>query len=386
MDLTDYLEPVSEEAEYRLGEKTAFGKLVKMNLLGKGLPGWEKSDIAILGVSEYRGSGKKNDINAADNARKYLYQLTRPDEKMNISDLGNLKEGRSIEDSYAALRDVLTELMKNNTLPVVIGGGRDITLPMFRAYEAIMKTINLTAIDNRAGMVSDHFGNDFLLKSYLNKIIESRSKHLFNYTSIGNQACFTGPEETRLLDELLFDSIRLGIARENIRETEPVLRDTDLLMISMSSIRQADAPASLFPSPNGFNGEEVCQLAWYGGKSERLSSLALVDWHGEYDDRDQTAHQVAQIAWYFIDGYYKRKGEYPFNPAKECTKYIVNISGSGNEIIFYKSGISERWWMEVPSSRLPKSLLVACSHEDYQRACRQEVPERWWQNYRKINH
>ena len=387
MDLTDYLDPVSVNTQYRLGEKTAFGKFVQKNLPGKKLPGWEKADIAILGVSEYRGASKKNDNNAANNARKYLYQLTRPDNKMNICDLGNLKEGQNRNDSYAALRDVMTELMNKNTLPVIIGGGRDITLPMFRAYEAIEKTINLTAIDNRGGMVSDHFfDDDIKLQSYLNTIIESRSKYLFNYTSIGNQACFTGTEETRLLDDLLFDSIRLGIARENLRETEPVLRDTDLLMISMSSIRQADAPAALFPSPNGFDGEEVCQLAWYGGKSERLSSLSLVDWHAEHDQRDQTAHQVAQIAWYFIDGYYKRKGEYPFNPAKECTKYIVNLSGSGNEIVFYKSNISERWWMEVPSSKLPKSLMVACSNEDYQKACHQEVPERWWQNFRKINH
>ena len=387
MELTDYFEPVSVDSDYRLGEKTAFGNFVHKYLEKKKIPEWEKADIALMGISEYRGAHRDNCSNAADQARKCLYELSRTDEKMKIADLGNLRAGKSLEDSYAALRDVMAELLAKNTIPMILGGSRDLTLAMFRSYEISNRTINLTAVDSRAGMGSDHYPDiDVKEKSYLSTIISSKSKYLFNYTNIGYQSFFAGKNETRLLEDLMFDSFRLGLVRENLAETEPVLRDTDLLMISMSSIRQSDAPAALFPSPNGFQGEEVCQLAWYGGKSERLTSLAVVDWYGSYDRRYHTAHQAAQIAWYFIDGYYKRKGEYPFNPSKECTKYIVNLTGSGNEIIFYKSSKSERWWMEVPSSKLPRSLMVACSYEDYRKACRQEVPERWWQNFRKINH
>ncbi len=387
MELIDYFEPVSVDSDYRLGEKTAFGNFVQKHTEREKTPDLEEADIALIGISEYRGAHRGNCSNAANQARKCLYELSMADEKMKIADLGNLRTGKSLDDSYAALRDVMAELLAKNTIPMILGGSRDLTLAMFRSYEISNKTINLTAIDSRAGMGSDHYPDiDVTEKSYLSTIISSRSKYLFNYSNIGYQSFFTSKNEIKLLEDLMFDSFRLGIAREKLAEKEPVLRDTDLLMISMSSIRQSDAPASLFPSPNGFQGEEVCQLAWYGGKSERLTSIAVVDWYASYDQRYHTAHQAAQIAWYFIDGYYKRKGEYPFNPAKECTKFIVNLTGSDNEIIFYKSNKSDRWWMEVPSSKLPRSLMVACSYEDYRKACRQEVPERWWQNFRKINH
>ncbi|MGF1584046.1 MAG: arginase family protein [Bacteroidales bacterium] len=385
MDLRDYFDPVTLEADYLLGADNVFGTHVRKHMKGNDFPAWDNADIALIGISEYRSVHKDNCADAANMARKCLYELSKTDNKMNIADLGNLREGKNIEDSLAALRDVMAELLSKNTIPLLLGGNRELTLAMFRAYEKINKTINLTAIDRQPGLAGNHY-NNVRQPSYLSSIISSKSKHLFNYSNIGYQSYFALSDEIKLLEDMLFDSFRLGAVKENLKEMEPVIRDTDLLMISMSSIRQSDAPASVNTSPNGFFGEEVCQLAWYGGKSERLSSIAIFDWYGSYDMRSHTAHQAAQISWYFIDGFYKRKGEYPFNSSKDCTKYIVNLSRPDGEIIFYKSNRSERWWMEVPSSKLPKSLLVACSYEDYQKACRQELSERWWQNFKKINH
>ena len=385
MDLQDYFEPVSVETDYLLGEKNVLGNCVHKHLTKVKFPSWDKADIAIMGISEYRSVQKDNSSGAANMARKCLYELSKTDIKMNVADLGNLKEGKTIEDSSAALRDVMAELLSKNTIPLILGGCKDLTMSMFNACEINKKTVNLTAVDRQPGLAGS-FYNGVRAQSYLSRIISSKSKYLFNYSNIGYQSYFAQANEIKLLEDMLFDIFRLGVVKESIREMEPVLRDTDLLTISMSSIRQSDAPAAINSSPNGFFGEEVCQLAWYGGKSERLTGIALFDWYDEYDHRLHTAHQAAQISWYFIDGFYRRKGEYPFNKSKDCTKYIVNLSNPGDEIIFYKSNRSERWWMEVPSSKLPGSLMLPCSYEDYQKACRQEVPERWWQNYKKINH
>jgi formiminoglutamase len=384
MNLKDYFEPVSLNTEYRLGEKNVFGPLVDKYLAGGDFPGWEKADIAIIGISDYRGVRKDNCCNTANEARKLLYQLTRPGSKIKVADLGNLRTGTTPDDSLAALRDTIRMLTGSKTIPLILGGTRAQTLGMFRAYELNDRAVNLTAVDSRPGLASDHYA-DLKQKSFLSSIISSKSRYLFNYSNIGYQSYFAGTDETDLLDDMYFDFFRLGMVRENISEMEPVIRDSDLLVISMSSVRQSDAPASVFPSPNGFTGEEVCQLAWYGGQSERLSSLAVLDWHSGYDTRNQTGHLAAHIAWYFIDGFYKRKNEYPFNRAGDCIKYIVNMAGSGIDIAFYKSNKSNRWWMEVPSSRLTSGLMVACSYQDYQRACRQEVPDRWWRNFKKIN-
>jgi formiminoglutamase len=385
MEIQDYFDPVSVITDYRLGEKNVLGTIVQKNLPAKQFPDWENADIAVLGISEYRYAFKNNSTGAADQARKCLYELSRLSNKMKIADLGNLREGKTIEDSMAALRDITALLLEKKTLPLLLGGTRDMALGMYGAYEKNKKTVNLTAVDSRPGLASDHY-DEISRSSYLSSIISSKSKYLFNYSNIGYQSYFAGIAETNLLEDLLFDFFRLGMVRENLAEMEPVLRDTDLMLISMSSVRQSDSPASIFPSPNGLTGEELCQLAWYSGQSEKLSSIAICDWHPQYDPRHHTAHLAAQAAWYFIDGFYKRNSEYPFNREENCTKYILTLSGSGNEITFYKSNRSERWWMEVPSSKLPSGLMVACSYHDYQKACRQEVPERWWRNFKKINH
>ena len=69
-------------------------------------------------------------------------------------------------------------------------------------------------------------------------------------------------------------------------------------------------------------------------------------------------------------------------------KYHVSMKQAEQEIIFYKSEKSDRWWMEVPmpndKTRYERHHLVPCSYRDYETACRDEMPERWWQTYQKL--
>jgi hypothetical protein len=45
-------------------------------------------------------------------------------------------------------------------------------------------------------------------------------------------------------------------------------------------------------------------------------------------------------------------------------------------MIFVKSNLTDRWWIELPADK-DQNLYVACSHEDYLNANRNEVPDRW---------
>ena len=70
-------------------------------------------------------------------------------------------------------------------------------------------------------------------------------------------------------------------------------------------------------------------------------------------------------------------------------KYHVPIKKDDQEIVFYKSNKSERWWMEVPfhmnKMRYQRHHLVPCSYKDYETALKEELPERWWQAFQKIS-
>ncbi len=383
MELCDYLDPVETANTGITTRNNSIGRNIKTHTKEKGLPVLKKNGIAIIGIPFF-DEIKNVNKGVADLVREKFYSLSMVSGNVNLTDLGNVKPGNSIADLYAALLEVTMTLLEKNIIPVFTGGSQKLAHAIFSAYGKTGQTINITSVDHRPGLSGATEEND-PHPDYLNRIILEQNNHLFNYTNMGYQSCFTTNKELELLDELLFDYYRLGLLRSNLKEAEPVLRDTDFLVFSMSAVRESDAPANSFPSPNGLYAEEACQIAKYAGLSDRLSSMGVFDLSSTGVVNSATAHLAAQIMWYFIDGLSGRNKEYPFDKRKNCKKFIINLSHSDNELIFYKSTISERWWMEIPSSRLRKKLIAACSYEDYLQACNQEVPERWWRNYKKIN-
>jgi hypothetical protein len=103
-------------------------------------------------------------------------------------------------------------------------------------------------------------------------------------------------------------------------------------------------------------------------------------------NQKQESVLIAQIIWYFVEGINFRSNEYPFG-SKECyLKYIVPMDEE--ELIFYKSDKTDRWWIEIPyllgeNNKLKKNTLLPCSYDEYLSACNQELPERWWKAQRK---
>lgn len=343
------------------------------------------SDIAILGVPEDRNTQNIGCAQAPDKIRSELYSLFKPRNRLNIVDLGNFRIGKKINDTYIGLRDVLFELIKNDVLPIIIGGSQDITYANFLAYERLENWVNIVSVDSRFDLGDAE--QDFNSRSYLSKIVLEKSKNLFNYTNLGFQNYLNNPEETELMNNLFFDVFRLGRIRTEIAETEPMIREGDLFTFDISSIKHADAPGNYAPSPNGIFAHEACQMARYAGMSDKLTSFGIYETNPVFDINNQTSHLAAQIIWHCIEGFYSRKKDYPYTDIEQYTKFIVNLSNGEYEIVFYKSPKSGRWWMEIPypDSKIERKLIVACSHQDYLNASQDDIPDRWWKFYQKLS-
>src|SRR5690606_22645971 len=163
---------------------------------------------------------------------------------------------------------------------------------------------------------------------------------------------------------------------------EPVFRDADLVSLDLTSIKSADSGNFITFMPNGFTGKEICALARYAGISDRTSAFGIFG----HNNSKQESVLMAQIVWYFIEGYHYRSNEYPFGSKDNYLKYIVPFENE--ELIFYKSDKTDRWWIEIPfisnaNNKLKRNTLLPCSHEEYLAACNQEIPERWWKAQRK---
>jgi len=346
------------------------------------------TDIAIIGVNDDRGSLKnRGSAQAPDKIRKHLYQLFRGHSHMRIADLGNLERGATLRDTYVALSKIVTEILHNKVVPIIIGGGHDLTYGHYGGYQEMGKMINVSVIDNMIDIREneDEINSD----NYLINLLTHQPNYLFNYSQIGYQTHFTSELTIETLDKLHFDLYRLGKVRDNIKDMEPIMRDTDMLSFDMSAIRYSDAPGNLNATPNGISGEEACQIARYAGLSDKLSSFGLYEVNPLHDVREQTQQLAAQMIWYFIDGFYNRKKIIPKDADQDFTKYIVHFRDNSYEMVFWKSLRNDMWWMEVPSgskSKRPnKKHLIPCSYEDYQNACKEELPERWLKTYEKLS-
>jgi len=386
MDFNPYFNPVGLDFDIlkKLSNfKTRFAD-IQIHTANSPIAEVRNTHIALLGVPEERSSSNIGCAFAPDKIREKFYALYKPSNKLNIIDLGNFKTSGTLTDTYLGLRDVLIELLEMNVVPVILGGNSDLAYSVYLAYEKLDKTINIVDVNSKIDIGNDE---SFDFQSYLGKIVLHKATNLFNFTNIGYQTYFVCQDDIDLMQKLLFDFYRLGAVRSNLKECEPILRDADFVSFNISAVKQSDAPANANASPNGLSGEEACQLAKYAGFSDRTSSFGIFEINPMFDKNSQTEHLAAQMIWYFIEGFSQRKQDYPFSSIDFCTKFIVNMSNINHDVIFYKSKKTERWWLEVPykNSKTERNIVVACSYEDYQKACNQEIPERWWKTFQKIN-
>jgi arginase family enzyme len=344
--------------------------------------------IAIVGVREERNAVQNVGTMAGPDAiRKYLYKLFAWDENIGVIDLGNIEPGNEISDTYYALNQTCQFLLKKNIIPLIMGGSQDLTYANYLAYEQMEQTVNVVTIDQRLDFGES--SEDLSSFGYLNKIVMHRPNYLFNYGNIGHQRYLVQPDLLKLVDNMYFDAYRLGDMQPVPQKAEPILRNADIVSFDISAIRMSEAPGSGNAGPNGFYGQEAAQLCRYAGMSDKLTSFGIYEFNPAMDRDGQTAHLIAQMIWCFIEGVSQRKMDYPIGDYSEYYKYIVPMTESDHEIIFYKSTKTDRWWMDVPypagkSRDYERHHLVPCTYEEYQQATNEEMPDRWWRTYQKL--
>lgn len=382
-DLSIYFDPI--DFEFDLFSKESIGDRVVAHTPDN-FPEIEGAGAALIFVPEYRGVHNMEQ-SSTDLFRLKLYELF---EGVNWSsvfyDLGTIQPGERIEDTRYALAQVCEELMKKSIIPIVLGGGQDLTKAMYDAYKPLEQMVNLTTID--AAFDMGDIETEMHAHGWLTHILLDKQCYLFNYSNLGGQGHYLSKSVLDLFDKLYFDSNRLGPLSENITLAEPILRNTDLCSFDLSAIRFSDFKSGITVLPNGFFANEACQLARYAGISDKLTAFGI--FNNDFAKEDQaSAAIIAQVIWYFLDGMNNRKGDYPIANKKSYKKYRVSTEDFKEEIIFYKSNKSARWWMEVPypdsrGSKYQRHQLVPCSYEEYQQTMVGEIPDLWWKTYQKM--
>lgn len=387
MQISDFLSPVNEEVFHSINDSSPKSLVNVLDIYVKNIPDLENIQMALIGVKEGRMSDANNGCaDSADEIRKHFYKLVKPKFDIRIADLGNIEAGASVNDTLFALNSCVKFLLEKKIVTIILGGTQDLAYAQFTAYESLKANLNIACADAKIDLKINETSP--INSNYLYKIISHQPNYLFNIVHLGNQNYFVEEESLQSFEKMNFDIFRLGNIRNKIQDTEPLMRNADMMMMSMNSVRAADSPASVEANPNGFFGEEVCQIMRYAGMSSELSSIGIYDINSKKDIDGRSAKLASQMIWYFVDGFYNRKNDYPVSNSSEYMIYRTTFKNSDYEIVFYKNTLTDRWWMEVP---YPKELsnhkgmfLVPCSYSDYQLAMNDEVPDRWMKAYHKL--
>lgn len=382
-DISIYFQPIDFELE---SENEGIGINVEW-YNNSGFPDIQSDSIAILYVPEFRNGEPSLHGQSDDGFRKVFYNyFAGANWKKQIYDLGNVLPGGTVEDTYFAVRQIVSELVKINTIPIVIGGSQDLTYAIYQGYEELEQLINVMSIDNKLDLGAPEL--PVSKDAFVSHLLMHRPCYLFNYSVLGYQAPFVKQSELDLFEKLYFDSVRLGEFVSNPKISEPLLRNSDMLSIDLQAIRASDIKGDWYTSPNGFFNQDVCQIARYAGISDKMTSFAILNLLP--GNLTAVTHElVAQIVWYFLEGVSQRVGDFPVGSKKEYTKFIVFMEQIKHDVIFYKSNKSDRWWMEVPyppkkGVQYERHHLVPCNKDDYDLALTNDIPDLWWRTYQKL--
>ena len=379
------LKPVDDHliVHNELMSSLILGNRIQIHSSEHGIPDLDTTKIVIIGIPENRNSidylGDELNLNEI---RKSFYNLYPGNWSTEIADLGNLILGENVEQTYGRIISMLSILFEKNIIPIIIGGSHDLLYANYRAYDSFKSTVNIVNIDSNFDIGDSAKPINNL--SYLGKIILDEPHNLFNYSNLGYQTYHNSQEEIDLMENLYFESYRLGEVCSNIRLSEPVMRDADIVSVDLKSVRASELSSRQKFSPNGFDGKEICSLSRYAGISNKVSSFGIYEYKSSNED-EITEMLISQIVWYFIEGVNCRIQDSDFQNDEDYNKFTVIVDEY--ELVFYQNKITSRWWIEIigdgSNNKLKQNTLLPCTLDDYEVAKNGMIPERWFKAIKK---
>ncbi|MGB1216633.1 MAG: hypothetical protein ACPG5P_02085 [Saprospiraceae bacterium] len=351
--LENWLSPLDIDLEELGLIPSSLGKNISIHI-DKDFPSLENVSVVILGLDD-----------VIQDVRKSLYQMSWIHEGLQVADLGNFKKK---DDDFIA--QVLMELIDGGVFPIIITGKEFMISPQFLAHRGIHRYNNLAIVSERIPLHEE---------SYLDKFLGKFQKNILNFAFIAYQKHYCSKETLTYIEDENFDTYRLGMIKHSPKGIEPIIRDMDSLIFNMDALKASELLAVERPTPNGLSAEEACMICRYAGISDKMGSLSISGYFPQNDSLGISAEIIAQMIWYFMDGFHARKHDYPIS-SSSMTEYIVDFRDYKMPITFWKSDKSGRWWMQVPSKGNKKDLkrhrLIPCSYQDYLQASNGELPER----------
>ena len=272
------------------------------------------AQIAILGFPSDEGvrinGGRPGAAEGPDRIRRWLYAMT-PDARAGDAhtsllartvDLGNVCCSGRVAEDQRRLGAVLAPLLGQGILPILLGGGHETSFGHFLGYVLAEQEVSILNIDAHADVRplvdgQPHSGSPF------RQALEHPSQACRDYTVMGLNPHAVALQHVEYVvsqggtclwhDDFEPVDFETYLARTTART---------LLTFDLDGLHQAFAPGVSAPNANGSVPSLWFQFALLAGRSEKVTSLDIVELNPRYDIDDRTARIAALAIWQFLRG------------------------------------------------------------------------------------
>jgi formiminoglutamase len=263
-----------------------------------------------------RNHGRTGAAAAPHEIRSHLYRLTPWDGENDVDlaalpplDLGNLHIEGSLEQTQAALGDVVAAVLASGAVPIVLGGGHETAYGHYLGYVAAKRPVGIINFDAHLDVRPCH-GEHGHSGSPFRQALEHPERPLpgTHYVCLGAQPHAVSRAHWLYVRE------RGGVVRwggevadhlaEQFAQQRDRLAATGSVYVSIDAdvVRSADVPGVSAPNALGLSGAEVAACARLAGQSAAVSSFDLVEINPRHDQEGQSARWAALVVWQILVG------------------------------------------------------------------------------------
>jgi len=210
-----------------------------------------------------------------------------------VFDAGDVTPGSSLEETHTRVSEAAGDLLDAGLLPVMIGGGHDLTFPFVRA---VCERVN----EPMVGVYLD---------AHLDVRKEEGSGMPFRRLV---ERCGVSELHVHGLDALAVSAEYMGWFQANGGRVDPFGPEEGwpsgelFVSFDLDVIDQAYAPGVSAMNPCGWSPELACRWARAAGRCPRVRCFDLMELSPPHDERGRTARLGARLLLEFVRGVSER--------------------------------------------------------------------------------
>jgi len=307
----------NDPKDRRLGELVHRGKMSSVR----------DSDVVIIGVPEDRGilanKGRAGAAKGPDDIRRRLYKLTpgfnMDLDRIKVIDAGNVStKGLTLEEVHLALQEAVADAVSRGGIPLVIGGGHDLTYPGLAGLVqgAVLKkdSLGLINVDAHLDVRTDENGINSGT-SFYRALTQLKNKALFGsaFVEFGIQEPYNSPYYYNWVKKQGGSVLTLKEVSERVMESfiqalSMVSKKGHTVAISLDidAVRSTEAPGASASNPSGLKAPELDKIAYLAGRSPQIRYLDIMEVSPPLDQDHRTASLAASSIFWFLRGLSER--------------------------------------------------------------------------------